>query len=346
MVGNPFPTDLIAEDFLVENNAVIDEAIYFWRRRNNNVSTDLQTSYYATFNNMGGTGIVLPGDPETIDQASTRPNGIIKVGQGFLVRTKEIPVQSSLVFNQDMKDHNNYSDVFLKTSKNSATTEVELHKFYLHLTGGPEIGGELLLGYASFASDDLDASDAQYIGDSPIALTSIIGDKSYVIQGRALPFLNTDEIILRFQTSVAASYTISLQDVTGMFQENVDPILVDMFTNVSTNLRDSSYTFASSVGIFDDRFKIVFIETSLSTDEVAISENAVVVISKNNVLSVDAGSYTIQKLEIFDLRGSKIYTKVDIGSTSTSVEDLQIQQQIIFVKIYTDKGIVTKKVQF
>lgn len=344
MVGNPFPTDLAADALIGDNNAVIDETLYFWRRRNNNVSTDLQTSYYATWSSLGGTGIIMPGSVG--DQLTTRPNGIIKVGQGFLVRTKEIPIVSNLVFNLNMKDSNNYQDIFLKTGKNSSNTAVEVHKFYLNLTGGPEIGGQLLLGYASNASDDFDASDGQYIGDSPIALTSIIGDKSYVIQGRALPFLNTDEIILRFQTSVAASYTISLDDVTGMFQENVDPILVDILTNTSTNLRDASYTFASAVGIFDDRFKVVFIETALSTNDVAFSDSAVVVISKNNILSIDAGSYTIQNLEIYDLRGSKIYSRGNIDSNSTSVEDLQIQQQIIFVKIYTDKGIVTKKVQF
>lgn len=343
MVGNPFPTDLIASALLGDNTDIIDETLYFWRRRNNNVSTDLQTSFYATYTGLGGVGIIMLASVET--QLLTRPNGIIKVGQGFLVRTKANPT-SNLVFNDAMKDNNDYDDMFLKTSKSSGNTAVELHKFYLNLTGGPEIGGQLLLGYASNASNDLDASDGQYIGDSPIALTSIIGDKSYVIQGRALPFVNTDEIILRFQTSVAASYTISLDDVTGMFQDNVDPILVDILTNTSTNLRDASYTFASEIGIFDDRFKVVFIETALSTNDVAISDNAVVVISKNNVLSVDAGSYTIQNLEIFDLRGSKIYTKGNIDSNNTSVEDLQIQQQIIFVKIYTDKGIVTKKVQF
>ena len=223
---------------------------------------------------------------------------------------------------------------------------MERHKFYLTLTGGPGIGSEILLCYASNAINGVDSSDGKYIGDSPIALTSLIDNNSYVIQAKALPFQNTSEFALRFQTSVAASYTISLGDVTGMFTENVDPILVDMLTNTTTNLRNASYTFASEIGIYDTRFKIVFEETALGNVDVVADANAVVVMSKDNVLTINAGTYTINNVEIYDMLGRKIYSKSNVDSNTTSIADLKSQQQIILVQIATDHGVVTKKVQF
>lgn len=347
MIGNPFPCDIAAGALINGNATAFYGTLYFWRRRNNAAGTGPTTSFYSTYTTSGGVGIIPDvGDPEII---STKPTSTIKVGQGFIVQTKVSDAQTTMTFTRTMKKNNNYGDVFLKTSEATNAIEedgVERHKFYLNLTGGPGIGGQLLLAYAGDASDDLDDADGKYIGDSEIALTSIIADQSYVIQAKALPFASNDEIALRFQTSVAASYTIALEDVTGMFTENVDPLLVDMLTNTTTNLRNTSYSFASEIGIFDDRFKVVYEETALGTVDVAADVNAVVVMSKNNVLTIDAGSYAISSVEIYDMLGRKIYSKSNVDANSTIISDLRAQNQIILVQIGTDHGIVTKKVQF
>ena len=338
MVGNPYPTDLSANQLTTANSAVIDKVIWFWRRRNNETQGPT-TSYYAVWTGLGATstgvendGVLTPG---------TKPNGIIKVGQGFIVKSKTNAVNPALTFNKNVKKDDNFINIFLKSQE-----EVEKHVFYLNMTGAEGIFSQVLLGYAADATDDVDDNDAEYIGDSPIALSSLIGEKAYTIQGKALPFNATQNFSLRFQTSVAGTYNIALEDVTGMFEQNVDPILLDMLTNTQTNLRNASYSFATEPGVFDTRFKVLFEETALGTVGNSIDANSVVAINNNNVLNISAGSYVINSVEVYDLLGRNIYSANNVDASTTSISNLKATQQIILVKIATDHGTVTKKVQF
>lgn len=339
MVGNPYPTDIAAPSLTNANAAVIDKAIWFWRRRNNEAQGPT-TSYYAVWTGLGATttsitdnGVVVP---------NTKPNGFIKVGQGFMVKSKTAVESPVITFNRFIKKDQNFTDIFFKTQEE----EVEKHVFYLNMTGDAGIFSQVLLGYAADATDEVDDNDAEYIGDSPIALSSLIGDKSYTIQGKALPFDATQNFNLRFETSVAATYNIALEDVTGMFEQNIDPILLDTQTNTQTNLRNASYTFAAEPGVFDTRFKVIFEETALSTVDNTLNANSIVAINNNNVLNISAGSYTINSVEVYDLQGRRIYTTQNVDASTTTISNLNAQQQIILVKIATDHGTVTKKVQF
>lgn len=342
MVGNPYPTD-IGVVALINENPSIGKDVYFWRRRNNANTTDPHTAYYSAFGLNGIVGVIVPGEAEV---QSTRSNGIIKVGQGFIVKRSD--ASTTLTFSNLVKRNDNFQNIFLKNGSNSDDDGVERHKFYLHLNSGSGFGSEILLAYTAGqeASDGIDVGDTPTLGNPNVGLSYLIEDQSFVIQGKPLPFEQTDEIALRLQTIVAATYTISLNDVTGMFTEAVDPILIDMLTNTETNLRNGSYTFATEAGTFDARFKIVFVENYLSNNDVAANANAVFVISKDNVLSVNAGTYTINNIDIFDIQGRKIYSKENVDASSTSISDLRAKNQIILVQIATDHGVVTKKVQF
>ena len=344
MVGNPYPTD-IGAFALINENPDIAKDIYFWRRRNNANTNDPFGAYYSAFGLNGIVGVLMPGEEEDIE--STRSNGVIKVGQGFIVKNP-LSTPTTVTFSNLVKRQDNFVNVFLKNGTSPDDDGVERHKFYLHLTGASGIGSEILLTYTAGqeASDGLDVGDTPTLGDPNVGLSYLIEDQSYVIQGKPLPFEQTDEIALRLQTIVAATYTISLNDVTGMFTDDVDPILIDILTNTETNLRNGSYTFATEAGTFDARFKIVFVENYLSNNDVAANTNAVIVISKDNVLSVNAGTYTINNIDIFDIQGRKIYSKENVDASSTSISDLRAKNQIILVQIATDHGVVTKKVQF
>ncbi len=340
LVGNPYPTDMANSAFLNRNEDNIEGSMWFWRRRNNPNGGDT-SSYYAVYSRLGGTNIT-PITDGGLEVPSTRPGLVSKVGQAFLVQTKSASTNPVLLFDESVKKEDNFENIFFKQQAD----QVEKHVFYLNMTAANGIFSQVLLGFAGDASDGVDRNDAVYIGDSPIALSSLIDNQAYTIQGKALPFDATQEFAMRFETSIAGSYNIALEDVTGMFIENVDPILVDMMTNTSTNLRNGSYSFATETGVFDTRFKVVFVETALGTVDNAINANAVAVINNNNVLSIDAGSYTINNIVIYDMLGRAIYKTSNVDSTTTSISDLRSQKQIILVQISTDHGVVTKKVQF
>lgn len=343
LVGNPYPTDISASKFFNSNQTttVLEKSAWFWRRRNNTNGGPM-SSFYAVWSPLGGTNTTAVTNlGETTPVPNTRPNGTIKVGQGFIVKVKSSAANPTVKFTNSMKANDNYVDIFLKSEE-----EIERHKFYINMTNDQGIFSQILLGFAADGASDVDDNDAEYIGDSPIAISSLINDTAYTIQAKELPFVATQEFALRFQTSVAGTYNLALEDVTGIFVENVDPILVDMLTSTETNLRNASYSFASEPGIFDTRFKIVFAETALGTVDNAIDTNSVVAINNNNILNISAGSYIINSVEVYDLLGRRIYSTSNVDASTTSISNLKATQQIILVKIATDHGTVTKKVQF
>lgn len=332
MIGNPYPTDISADGFIGLNADNGVTGMWFWRRRNA-PNSGASSSYYAVFNGFGGTS------PEAYIE---EPDGIVKVGQGFLVDVKpNTGSDLKLKFNKDIKVEDIYSNNFYRS-----TEPVERHKLWLNLTNTDGVFSQALMGFASNAEDGVEKNDARYIADAQVALTSLLDNKGYSIQAKALPFDVSDEFALRMQTDVAGTFTITLSKVFGMFDGLVDPLLVDTMTNTTTNLSNTSYTFTTEAGINDTRFKIVFQETALSTVDNAVNANAVIAINNNGVLNINAGSYIIKAVEIYDLLGRRIYTASNVDATMTSISNVNAKQQVILVKIATDHGTVTKKVQF
>lgn len=342
LVGNPYPGDVFIGEVLSASANVsnIEQTAWIWYRRNNATALTDPGSFYATVNGFGGAGV--PPGSEAIDDYY-----ISKVGQGFIVKTKK-GQGKTLTFTNSYRmdaatDADDYNNIFIRSQQQQ---EIERHKLWLNLTNEEGVFSEVLLGFASDALDEKDKNDGEYIGDSPVALTSIIEDIAYTIQAKSLPFNASSEFALKVQVSTAGTYNIALRNTSGMFNELVDPLLVDMLTNTTTNLRTGSYSFASEVGSFADRFKVIFEETALGTVDNAVNENAVVVTNSNGVLGINAGSYMINAVEIYDLLGRRIHSKSNVDANTTTMSDLSINQQVILVKIFTDHGIVTKKVQF
>ena len=48
-------------------------------------------------------------------------------------------------------------------------------------------------------------------------LYNVINDSEYVIQGKGLPFAATDEIALGLKATSAGTYSISLDNIDGLF---------------------------------------------------------------------------------------------------------------------------------
>src|SRR5690606_31945187 len=59
MIGNPYPSALSLEEFLIVNSN-IEGTIYFWRRKNAQNDDSTTQAYYATYTSAGGTGTGQP----------------------------------------------------------------------------------------------------------------------------------------------------------------------------------------------------------------------------------------------------------------------------------------------
>ena len=318
LVGNPYPSTIDAETFLTVNSSSIENALYFWRKTNG-----ASGSAYATYT-LGGATTSTP--------TSAAPNGTIQVGQGFFVKAKSA---TTLNFTNAMR-LTSASTQFFRT-----TSEIERNRIWLNLTNTSGVFSQMLVGYMTDATLDVDSLDGKYINDSPFALTSLINSEEYTIQGKPLPFDTNDTVPLGFKTNAAGNFSIGIDHVDGLFSNGQTIYLKDNLTNTAHNLSSGDYSFASDAGTYNSRFEIVY-QSALVLP--TFTANNVIVYSQNGEITINSGTMPMNQVRIFDVRGRLLAEKNHINATETKLT-VGAQNQVLLVKIGTTEGSeVTKKI--
>ena len=267
LIGNPYPSAMSADKFLEENASVanprLEGTIRFWTH--NTVITNLKYSGtdYASYNYMGGVGVgtgnfvdangngIMDGAEVAI--ASNKPLGNIAAGQSFFV--KSVDNTQNVVINNSMRvDVIDKNAQFFKGT-NSKTTAVEKHRVWLNMTNTEGAFKQMLVGYATGATNGFDNAFDGKSSDSNkyIDFYSINENTNFVIQGRAVPFDKTDKVPLGYRTTIEGTFTISIDEVDGVLA--TQPVFVeDKLTNVIHNLKNGPYSFTTVAGVFNDRF--------------------------------------------------------------------------------------------
>jgi hypothetical protein len=323
-IGNPYPSTINANTFIATNN--ITEALYFWRKTNNTA-----TSSYATYTTAGGTA-------NAGGLSSIVPNGFIQVGQGFLVKA----TTPTILFTNAMRVANT-ANQFLKTK------ETELHRIWLNLSKDATPVNQMLIAYMPKATSGIDATiDGRYINDNATALNSLIENEEFVIQGRSLPFADTDVVPLTFKTNTAGNFTIAIDHVDGLFSDSQNIFLNDKVTSANHDLKKTNYSFTAVAGTFNDRFEIVYKGNStLSLEDAVFSENTVLVYNQKGIININAGKKTMAAVKIFDIRGRLIYEKNNINLTMTTLDQFLAAHQTLIIQITSDENkVVSKKLMY
>lgn len=324
-VGNPYPSNIDADLFLLENPNVF--SMYFWTNYNPFDGSEYTGNNYATYTFMGGTGTSGPENNEALV-----PNGVISVGQGFIV----FNAANSVSFNNDMRI--NASSLFFKNEN------IERHRIWLNLNSQDNKAfNQILVGYMTDATNGVDNQiDAKMFGYEGNALYSLLNNEEYVIQGKALPFETTDVIPLGFRAVDSGDFKISLANVDGIFaDEDVKVYLKDRTLDVVHDLA-TPYEFSAEAGVYNERFEVVF-----EGDDLAVADlnNASVVIYTNENEVVVKAADKLQSVEIYDLQGRLMSAKQALNTNTYSYVAKQNKSQILVVKATTAKGeVVTKKV--
>lgn len=325
LVGNPYPSNISIES-LFDANPDIQRVLYFWRKRN-----DVAGSGYATYTSLGLTS--LNAEIDGLDLEDT-----IKPGQGFFVQAN-----SATVLNFDNLMRTSGQNGHFLRSGNT----VEKHRFWLNLSMNNQVLGQTLIGYVSGGTSGIDNGiDAAYFNDSALALTSLIEDKEYVIQGRSLPFADSDVVPLGFKSDIAGNFTISLSNFDGLFAADQLIYLKDNATGTLHDLKMADYSFASPTGVFNDRFEVQYSST-LGTNNPIGAHNAILIGVKNQNIQINAGSIIMEKVELIDVTGRIIYTQGSINAASVLLENVASSNQVLVVRISTrENGTVTQKIIF
>ena len=330
LLGNPFASPVDAAKFLTNNSTLVG-ALYFWTHTSPASGGVYPVNNFASYTALGGTASAAGG---------AVPNGTIQVGQGFYINAYD---SGSASFNNAQRVNASVSSQFYRTSENVATTtETEKHRIWLNLNDASNNYNQILVGYINGATNGIDAAiDGEVLDKNNTMLYNVINDSEYVIQGKGLPFADTDEIALGLKANTAGTYSISLENVDGLFTtQNV--YVKDNVTNTIHDIKQTPYAFTTSNGVFNNRFTVVF-KNTLANDAF-VSDDNVVVFIQNEQLKISA-SQEITSVEVFDVLGRNIYNNFNVKDKVLNISSIADRNQALFVKItFTTGQSVTKKV--
>lgn len=323
-IGNPYPSTISAASFIAGN--AISGTLYFWRKKN---AADGSGTAYATYTTGGGVATAT----------SATPDVEIAVGQAFIVKTG--PSATALNFTNAMRFGYNNAHLY-KTTKAVA---VEKNRIWLNMTNAKGSFSQALVGYIDGATQGVDIGiDGKYINDSPFALSSIIDNAEFTIQGRALPFDPTDIVPLSCKIDKDGDYSIAIDHLDGLFSAAQDIFLLDSTNGTETDLKAGAYTFTAVAGANDSRFSLKYQKT-LKVDAYTFDENSVSVYKNKGILFVNSAKSMINNIKVFDIQGRLIAEQQNVKATSASIKDLGMGQQVLIIQITSEENqVVNKKV--
>lgn len=360
LLGNPYPSALDADAFLIANgvdgSGVIKGTLYFWTHKTaiqaaSNIDPSkvgsgayaYTSDDYASYNLTGGVGT-----GEAAISGGTAPTGKIAAGQGFFA---DVVAQGTVEFNNDMRRIANASidntQFYKSTNTKAKTTTIEKNRVWLNLTNAKGAFKQLLIGYVTGASNNYDRAydGISYNGNSFIDFYSIVENNPLTIQGRALPFQETDEVPLGFTSTIAGAFTIAIDQTDGTLS-NQNIYLVDKLTNTTQNLKEQAYTFTTNKGVFNNRFKLTYkTEASLGTENIIKTTNAVIISQNEDDIKITSSSELINEVFVFDITGKLLLHKTKVNSRDLIITDFSIAQQMILVQVKLQNGqTINKKI--
>ncbi|RYJ39481.1 RTX toxins and related Ca2+-binding protein [Flavobacterium anhuiense] len=349
LIGNPYPCAISADKFLTENAPKTKGALYFWTHNTPPRITIPGTNTYrysnddfAVYNLLGGVGT---RSALSSGVSSDAPDGTIASGQAFFVKSNQT---GYLEFKNSMRIRDN-NNSFLRPALNSVIKSTnEKHRFWLNVTNNDNEFKQILLGYAEGASNSLDLNyDAEYLSSgASIDFYSIIKDKRLIIQGRELPFSESDSISLGYKTTIGDHFKIEIDHQDDFFIKK--PIfLVDKKLNCIHNLSESPYQFDSEVGTFNDRFSIVYTNKTLSNRTLeGNSKNILISVKKHNI-NIESFKDNLKEVIIFDVSGNQLYRKDKLEIKNLNIQNLFSSHQVLIIKVIFDNGqSISKKLIF
>ncbi len=352
LIGNPYPSALRIDDFLnlSENQALVDGTIYLWTH-NSELTSQAGGAYtytsddYAAYNFTGG----ITAKPTSLAGAGTpnysTPTGYIASGQSFFV--KGIATGTAVINNSmRMTTDNNQ---FFKTSSASAQSSLQKNRVWLDIKNSQGAFKQTLVGYIETATNGMDTKfdGTNLNGNSYLNFYSLNAISKLSIQGRALPFVQTDIVPLGYYTSLSGTFTISANHFDGLFSsQNI--YLEDKLLNVIHDLKVSPYSFTTNTGTFDTRFVLRYTNTALSSEQfVTADSDSVAVVTQSDKLIVRSLNATIKDIVVNDILGKQVFSQNNIEQNQFEINQInQSNQELLISIICSDGKKIVKKVLF
>lgn len=339
LLGNPYPSAIDALQFLEENKLVLEGNVKLWKHGFNPSSGESNPFYGSYTYNYSASDYVTINATGATDTALTP---IIKSGQAFFVQMLDGPTANNTIrFKNSMRTKAGLSlvnDAFFRTSNKQNTTSetTERHRIWLDLIDTNNIAETTLLGYVTSATDGKESAFDAIASSLPMGIYSLIENENFVIQGRSLPFNNSDQVAIGFNVFTAGNYKIAINTVDGLFSEATQDIfLEDKTTSIIHNLKTSPYSFTTSAGTFDNRFILRYTNETLKNEDFTTLD---VKVYANENIQVNAGNQTIKSVRVYDLLGRVLGNFTNVNNSTFNTTSIAKTQTALLVEVLLENG--------
>ena len=332
LVGNPYPSGLDVAQFLSDNSAVVDNAVYLWSSDGDD--NDGSKTDYATIN---AAGTVNAGGSGTAPSSAT-----ISSCQGFFVLAT---ANANLTFSNSQRVTTN--NTFQRTA---LTTDWQ--RIWLSTTLDGKYQNEVLLNFTDEAQYGTDHFDAKKLSQNEHLslytfrpeLSMLDDEQKLIIQG--LPHIKDEQFIpLGLEVKTAGAFNFSINHSINFNDYEVR--LIDIETGENINLLNENYNINLQVGTYDSRFVLHVMPhrvTALINDQISDDINVYSDGQKIYINFLKEANQT-SALSIVDLLG-KVHYQTHINHTK-GIQQLSVNtltSGIYLVKLETPQGILTRRV--
>ncbi|WP_228479171.1 LamG-like jellyroll fold domain-containing protein [Flavobacterium soyangense] len=377
LVGNPYPSALDANEFILDNLAgragvnVFNGALYFWDHfgLSNDHILALYQGGYATYTLVGGVKAINDSSLNLHDGArgSITPQQYVPVGQGFFVDAYLDPAISgtTATVTGGTINFKNSQRIFKREDANPATAASSV---FMKKRGAPkgsaDVKPKIRLGFDSsigahrqlLVGADRNTTNLFDIGyDAPMFDTNEndmfweISDSQFVIQG--VPDFNVNQVLpLGIVIANEGEVTIKIDELENV-SSNTNIYLHDTLTGIYHDLKTSDFKIALAEGEYNKRFSLRF-ESQTKTLDVAENDSSdgIVVLYSNNyktlIIRNNILDSTVNTVSLYNMIGQSInkWDVEDKEQTNIQIPIKNMPSGIYIVKVKTSKGESSKKI--
>ncbi|MBO3117016.1 hypothetical protein J4050_09665 [Winogradskyella sp. DF17] len=333
LIGNPYPSAISAMSFLaLPSNNNVEGSVYLWTHNTDIAASDSPFYQDFVYNYNAVDYLVWTGSGPSIPVGF---NGSIAAGQGFFVLMNDLATPTETVtFNNAMRNSSYANDQFYRTSETATSTTLETHRIWLDYVAPNNNTNITLVAYVNGATNEHDRMfDAKNSQGNGLNLYSLINEDMYIIQGRQIPFDETDTVPLGLNISEAGIQTIAINTLEGIFlEENSQIFIEDLHDGIIHNIKNAPYFFNSEAGIVNDRFVLRYNAGSLGVNGTNMS-SGVLVYEKQEKIQIESMLKSIANVKVHDVLGRSLFEKSNINQNMFRIDALNSKTQVIFLKI-------------
>lgn len=351
LIGNPYPSSIRASQFLYDNRTKIEGNVRLWTH-GTLPSTLVSSPFYSNFAaNYDANDYLTYTFTGTSCCPAASDDLFIGAAQGFFVQmidgSQTTDDSNFVTFSNSMRNASYPNNVFFRTANPQASPQedtqtinvsnLERHRIWLDIVNSSNKSNRALFGYIEGATMGRDSFyDCLTQNTGTLSIYSLIDDTKFLIQGRALPFDENDEVPIGITVPATGNYKIAVAGVDGIFDGTQDFYLKDNLLNTIHNIKEMPYQFNSVSGMINDRFKIVYRNASLGIDDI-IKENDIKVISNENI-SVISKNHIMESVTVYNVLGQNIMSYEEINADKTTLLSLQKNNTTLILKIKLQDG--------